>query len=154
MALLRRFANIVRSVESNYFDDLGKIELVVEDENIDVIKFKITPNEGLHQNLEYIMTIKFREINQWPLVYIDSGIYDRIKTKQYLANRGFDGCHKGICIKNLSHAYNFQKNFKELCGEKWENYIYNLIIFFNNLQDIGKGVGFKSDYKKILGIYG
>ena len=171
---LKRFANIVKIVNSEYFNDLGKVELIIND-NIDmtlwvnsllrndIIKFKIIPHEGIHKNIEYILTIKFQEQNWphiWPFgsiccvatIYIDSEIYDKIKTIQYLQNKGFNGIHKGICIKNLSYGYPFIKNFKELCDNKWENYIYYLITVFNNIQDFEKGNGIKSNYKTILQI--
>ena len=73
---LKRFANIVKIVNSEYFNDLGKVELIIND-NIDmtlwvnsllrndIIKFKIIPHEGIHKNIEYILTIKFQEQN-WP----------------------------------------------------------------------------------------
>ena len=35
---------------------------------------------------------------------------------------------------------------------KWENYIYYLILFFNNIEDIEKGIGIKHNYKYILSI--
>lgn len=77
-------------------------------------------------------------------------IFDKIKTAQYLQNKGKVGTHKGVCIKNLGYGYNFKKKFRELCDNKWENYIYYLITTFNNIQDFERGNGFKSNYKKIL----
>ena len=41
-------------------------------------------------------------------------IYDKIKTRQYLQEKGRVGQHKGICIKNLGYAYNFNINFLHL----------------------------------------
>jgi hypothetical protein len=152
---IRRFAHIVKVINSTYFDDLGKLELIINDDiQIDIIKIKVIPHQGIHKDIEYIITIKFQEHNNWPLVYIDSEIYDKIKTKEYIENRGHisHGYHKGICIKNLSYAYPFIKNFKELCDNKWENYIYYLITLFNNIQDFEKGNGLKSNYKEILNI--
>ena len=145
---IKRFANIVKIVNSEYFNDLGKIELIINDD-INIIKLKIIPHEGIHKNIEYILTIKFQEQN-WPLIYIDSEIYDKIKTIQYKENRGFNGIHRGICIKNISYGYPFIKNFKNLCNNKWENYIYYLITVFNNIQDFEKGTGIKSNYKELL----
>jgi len=49
----------------------------------------------------------------------------------------------------MGYGYIFNKYFKNLCGNKWENYIYNLICVFNNLQDFEKGNGIKSNYKNI-----
>jgi len=150
---IKRFAHLVKVINSTYFNDLGKIELIIDDNTqIDIIKIKIIPHEGIHKEIEYILTIKFQEQGNWPLVYIDSEIYDKVKTKQYIENKGFNGIHKGICIKNLSYGYPFIKNFKELCDNKWENYIYYLITLFNNLQDFEKGNGLKSNYKEILNI--
>lgn len=150
---IKRFAHIVKVINTGYFNDLGKIELVIDnDMQIDIIKIKIIPYEGIHKDIEYIITIKFQEQNNWPLVYIDSEIYDKIKTKQYINNKGLYGEHKGICIKKISHGYPFNKNFKDLCDNKWENYIYYLITLFNNIQDFEKGNGLKSNYKELLNI--
>jgi len=118
------------------------------------VKIKVIPHEGIHSKLEYTITIRFIEEGNWPSVYVDSEMFDKIKTTQYLQNKGRVGApHRGICIKKLGYAYNFNKNFKDLCDNKWENYIYYLITVFNNLQDFEKGVGFKSNYKQILSIY-
>jgi len=149
---IRRFAHLVKVINSTYFNDLGKIELIINDDiQIDIIKIKVIPYQGIHKDIEYIITIKFQESN-WPFVYIDSEIYDKIKTLQYIENKGANGDHKGICIKNLCYGYPFQKNFKELCDNKWENYIYYLITLFNNIEDFEKGNGIKSNYKEILNL--
>jgi len=148
-----RFAHLVKVINSPYFDDLGKVEMIINnDSQIDIIKIKIIPHQGIHKDIEYIITIKFQGHNNWPWVYIDSEIYDKIKTIQYIENRGANGDHKGICIKNLSYGYPFITNFKELCDNKWENYIYYLITLFNNIQDFEKGNGLKSNYKEILNL--
>lgn len=148
---MKRFYNISKAVEGKHYSDLGEIE-IMEDSTLEELKIKVVPNEGIHAEIEYTITIKFQEEGNWPLVYIDSEIFDKIKTSQYLQNKGKSGAHKGICIKNLGYAYNFKKNFKELCDNKWENYIYYLITLFNYLEDFEKGNGFKSNYKKILSI--
>jgi hypothetical protein len=149
-----RFRNIINKINDDYYKDLAKVELYSNEENtLEVIKIKVIPYEGIHKNIEYILTIKFQEPSSWPFVYIDSILYDKIKTTRYLKNQGYLGEeHKGICIKYMGYPYGFSKNFKELCDNKWENYIYYLITFFNNIQDFEKGNGFKSDYKEILGI--
>jgi hypothetical protein len=146
----KRFHNISKAVYDNYYSDLGVVEIT--DDSTQDIKIKVIPKEGIHVNLEYTITIKFQEEGSFPLVYIDSEVFDKIKTSQYLQNKGKVGTHKGVCIKNLGYGYNFNKNFRELCNNKWENYIYYLIITFNNIQDFEKGNGFKSKYKKILSI--
>ena len=148
---IKRFHNISKAVVGDYFSDLGEIE-ITEDSTLNVLKITVIPHEGLHSKLEYLITIKFQEEGSWPLVYVDSVLFDKIKTNQYLQNKGKVGTHKGICIKNLGYAYAFKKNFRELCDNKWENYIYYLITVFNNVQDFEKGNGFKSNYKKILSI--
>jgi len=148
---LRRFRNIERAVFSKFYADLGETELT-EESTLDCIKIKVVPHEGVHAKREYTITIQFQEEGNWPRVLIDSEIFDRIKTGQYLQNKGKVGEHKGICIKNIGYAYNFTKNFRDLCGDKWENYIYYLIVTFNNIQDFEKGNGFKSNYKQILSI--
>jgi len=147
----KRFHNILKAIYSNYYSDLGVVEMT-DDSTLEEIKIKVIPNEGIHAKIEYTITIKFQEEGVWPFVYVDSEIFDKIKTSQYLQNKGKIGSHKGVCIKNLGYAYNFNKNFRELCDNKWENYIYYLIITFNNIQDFEKGVGFKSKYKQILSI--
>jgi len=146
---IKRFHNISKAVYSNFFSDLGITE-ITDNTTLEDIKIKVIPNEGIHANLEYTITIKFQEEGNWPYVYIDSEIFDKLKTNQYLKNKGKVGIHKGICIKNLGYGYNFNNNFKELCDNKWENYIYYLIITFNNIQDFEKGNGFKSNFKQIL----
>ena len=148
---IKRFHNISKAVYGKYYADLGETELI-DCITADDIKIKVVPHEGIHANLEYTITIKFQEEGSWPLVYVDSAMFDKIKTSQYLQNKGKVGDHKGICIKNLGYGYSFHKNFKETCDNKWENYIYYLITVFNNLQDFEKGNGFKSSYKKILSI--
>jgi hypothetical protein len=148
---LNEFRNLTKLIYTNYYSDLGKINLL-EDSNLEIIKINVIPHEGFHKNINYIITLIFQEINNWPLVYIDSELYDKIKTNQYLEGRGRNGQHKGICIKNLSYSYNFNRNFKDICGNKWENYIFNLICVFNNIEDFTKGNGIKSTYKDILNI--
>jgi hypothetical protein len=147
------YSNIISNIYNNYYSDLGIVSLDDNTGNdINIIKIKVIPFEGIHKDKEYIITLKFID-NEWPLVYIDSEIYDKIKTKQYLENRGFNGgYHKGICIKNIAHGYPFIKNFKKICGNEWKNYLYYVIITFNNLQDFEKGTGFVSDYKEIINI--
>ena len=149
---IKRFRNISKAVYGKYYADLGEIE-ITEDSTLEDVKIKVLPHEGIHANVEYTITIKFQEEGNWPCVYVDSEKFDKIKTNQYLQNKGKVGQqHKGICIKNLGYAYNFHKNFRDLCDNKWENYIYYLICVFNNLQDFEKGNGIKSSYKKILSI--
>ena len=147
---LKRLSDITKAIYTGYYSDLCIIELINEDITLENIKISIVPHEGLHKNVNYIITINFQEEGKWPLIYINSEIYDKIKTNQYLQEKGKNGKHKGICIKNISYSYNFNKNFQNLCGNKWENYIYNLICVFNNLQDFEKGNGIKSNYKNIL----
>ena len=149
---LRRFYNIAKSFNNNYYDDLGKIIIDNDELSLDFIKFTVIPFEGIHKNIKYTVTLKYKEDNNWPLIFIDSDIFDRIKTKQYLKNKGKVGGHKGICIKYLSYGYSFNKNFKYYCKNRWENYIYYIITLFNNFQDFETGNGIKSNYKKILNI--
>ena len=146
----KRFYDIQKAVETKYYNDLGYLEICEEESNIETMKFKVTPYEGFHKGTEYTITLKF-QTDAWPLVFIDSVIYDALKTNQYLNNRGKSGDHKGICIKNLSYAYAFTKNFKHYCDNKWENYLYQIITLFNNFDDdFEKGNGIKSNYKDIL----
>ena len=145
---LKRFRDISKSIYTGYYTDLGQTD-IIEESTLENIKISCIPHEGIHEKIKYTITIKFQEDRNWPLVYIDSEIYDKIKTKQYLQGKGKAGQHKGICIKNLGYVYNFNINFKNLCDNKWENYIYHLICMFNNLQDFEKGNGIKSSYKII-----
>jgi len=148
---LKRFRDISKSLYTGYYTDLGQTD-IIEESTLENIKISCIPHEGIHAKIKYIITIKFQEDGNWPLVYIDSEIYDKIKTNQYLQEKGRAGQHKGICIKKLSYAYGFDINFKNLCDNKWENYIYHLICMFNNLQDFEKGNGIKLSYKNILSI--
>ena len=148
---LKRFRNITRAIYSGNYADLGQTELV-DESTLENIKINVLPHEGIHMNVNYTITIKFQKEGNWPLIYIDSEIFDKIKTNQYLQGKGKIGPHKGICIKNIGYGYCFNKNFKNLCDNKWENYIYYLISVFNNIQDFEKGNGFKSTYKTILSI--
>ena len=147
---LKRFKDIIKAVCEGFYTDLGKTSIMEDESTLENIKLSVVPHEGVHKDVNYIITIKFQEEGKWPLIYIDSEIFDKIKTPQYLLNKGKVGFHKGICIKNMGHGYSFYKNFKDICGNKWENYIYNLICVFNNLQDFEKGNGIRSNYKKIL----
>ena len=97
---IKRFHNISKAIYGNFFSDLGITE-ITDDSTLEDIKIKVIPNEGIHSNLEYTITIKFQEEGNWPLVYIDSEIFDKIKTNKYLKNKGKVGVHKGVCIKNL-----------------------------------------------------
>ena len=148
---LKRVRNIRTSIDTGYYADLGQIDFI-EESTIENIKLSCIPHEGFHAKLKYTFTVKFRNDGEWPLVYIDSEKYDKIKTSRYLSGKGKNGEHKGICIHDLSHGYTFTSNFKNLCGNKWENYIYNLIIVFNNLQDFGGGNGIRKNYKELLSI--
>jgi hypothetical protein len=148
---LKRIRDISRAVDEGYYSDLGVTE-ITDDSTLEDLKIRVLPSEGVHAGLPYTITVKFQEEGSWPLVYIDSVMFDQIKTGQYVKNKGKVGDHKGICIKHLGYGYNFHKNFRELCGNMWVNYIYNLIVFFNNIQDFEKGNGFKSKYKEILAI--
>ena len=147
----KRYFNIISAFYNNYFKDLGNVKLIEESNNINDIKFTVIPFEGIHKDKEYTVTLNFYN-EKWPLIFINSEIYDKIKTNQYLQNKGKVGNHKGICIKNLSYCYAFKKNFNKYCGDKWENYIYNLIVNFNNIQDFEKGNGIKSNYKDVLNL--
>jgi len=147
---MRQILAISRAVRDGFYQDLGEIEVL--ETTLEELKIKVIPHEGHHASIEYIITLKWDE--EWPLVFIDSEIFDRIKTHQYLQNRGKVGNHKGICIKNFSRGYSFRKNFAQLCDNKWENYLYYLITVFNNIQDFEKGNGFRSNYKEILQING
>ena len=152
---MKRFYNIIKSFENKYYNDLGTTKLL-ETDNLNNIKIKVTPYEGIHKNIPYYITLNFPNIenNQFPKISIDSIIYDKIKTSQYINNTGFNGEHKGICIKNLSYPYPypypFIKNFKIYCDNKWENYIYYLITMFNNIQDFQKGNGIKKNYMVLI----
>jgi len=132
---LKRF----HSISKYNYSDLGQVD-ILDESTLDIMKIVCTPYEGIHKDISYTLTIKFQEDEQWPFIYIDSEIFDKIKT---------NNC-KGICIKKLSYGYSFRKNFRELCDNKWENYIYYLLSMFNNIQDFEKGNGIKSKYKEIL----
>lgn len=147
----KRYICIIKAISKGYYSDLGEVD-IMDESNLENIKITCIPHEGFHKNSKYTITIKFQGEESWPLVYIDSDIYDKIKTRQYIEDRGRFGKHKGICIKDLSHGYNFDRNFKKICGNKWSNYIYNVICLFNNIEDFEKGNGIKSTYKDVLSL--
>lgn len=141
---------IYKAIASEKYKDLGLVKLQ-ENDNTSIIIIKVIPYEGFHKNKEYVITLNLKESNNWPIVHIDSEIFDKIKTRQYLQNKGRNGEHKGICIKDLSWCYDFNKNFKDKCGNKWENYLYNLIIVFNNFkEDFVGGNGIVSGFNELL----
>lgn len=146
--ILNRFN---RAIHENYYKDLGIIELW-ENDNLELFKFKVIPNEGFHKDKPYFITCKFNknDLNNWPLVYLDSEIFDIFKTKQYIENKGKKGIHKGICIKNLSYCYGFYKNFKKICDNNWNIYFFYIITVFNNIQDFGKGNGFRHNFMDLI----
>jgi hypothetical protein len=146
---IKLFHAISKSIYSDQYKDLGLV-FIDEESTIHNIILSVFPKDGFHKDIQYIITLKFQNDDSWPLVYIDSEIFDKIKTERYIQNKGKSGTHKGICIKNLSHAYSFHKYFKQICDNKWDVYIYYLIITFNNVEDFKKGNGFKSNYKEIL----
>lgn len=76
---IKRFAHLVKIINSKYFSDLGNIEFIMDEKNqIEIIK--IIPHKGIHKDIQFILTIKFQEHDKWPFVYIDYEIYDKIKT--------------------------------------------------------------------------
>jgi hypothetical protein len=99
---IRRYRAISKAVFSGYYVDLGETD-IIEESTLEEIKLKVVPHEGVHAGIEYIITLKFREEGQWPLIFVDSAIFDRIKTAQYLQNKGRVGEHKGICINGWSY---------------------------------------------------
>ena len=60
----------------------------MDESTIENIKIRVVPHEGVHKDVNYIITIKFQEEGNWPLIYIDSDIYDKIKTNRYLQEKG------------------------------------------------------------------
>jgi hypothetical protein len=150
--LTKKYYEISSAISNEYYVDLGLVDFHEENDDMSLLKINVLPHEGIHKGKQYCITLKFQDDNEWPSIFIDSEIFDKIKTNQYLNNQGTTGAHKGICIKNFCYAYPFKKNFKERCGEQWKNYLYNIIVVFNNLQDFDGGNGFKSNYKKILSL--
>jgi len=151
---MERYNAITKAIYKNcLYADLGTTE-ITDDSTLEIIKIQVTPHEQFHKEKPYVLTLKFQNVDDaWPFIFIDSELYDKIKTSQYLQNRGHNGApHKGICVKNMSYGYPFSKNFAEICGNKWENYVYYLLTMFNNVQDFEKGNGLKSNYKTILNI--
>ena len=146
---MKKFCCISKAIYWNYYENIA---------NVWNLRWKHARTYKNKSNSIWRNSRKYRILNirnsesEWPYIYIYSEIFDKIKTKQYLHNIGKNGIHKGICIKNLSHSYNFCNNFKNFCNNKWENYFYYLIITFNNIQDFEKGNGIKSSYKTILEI--
>lgn len=152
---LKWYTSIIKSLINENYNDLGTIRYEMDDDITKII-IKIIPHEGVHKDIEYILTLKYRkdsnENTTWPGIYVDSLLFDKIKTDRYLKNNGKNGEHKGICIEKLSYGYAFKKNFNLYCSNKWENHVYYVINILNNLQDFNKGNGIKKDYKEILKI--
>jgi hypothetical protein len=108
---LKRFLKIANAVRYDYYLDLGKTN-IVEDSSLKVLQIEVTPHEGIHTNIPYVITIKFQKEGEWPYVFVDSEIFDKIKTNNYLQNKGKTGeDHRGICIKKIGYAYSFKTNF-------------------------------------------
>lgn len=153
---IKWFKSIVKSLVSENYNNLGNITYDLENDDITKIIIKVIPYEGVHKDIEYTLTLKYRkdsnEKTTWPGIYVDSELFDKIKTDRYLKNNGKNGEHKGICIEKISYGYAFNKNFKLYCDNKWENYVYYVINVLNNLQDFEHGNGIKSNYKEILNI--
>jgi len=129
----------------------GETELL-EESTTETIVINHTPSDGIHADIPYKLTLKLQADGSAPRIFIDSVIFDKIKTNQYNKNRGTNGDHKGICIKKFGYAYGFKKNFKLHCDNKWENYLITILMVFKNIQDFEGGNGFKSNYKEILSI--
>ena len=146
------YVNIMKSLCNDEYKDLGKISFLDNDvDNISNIKINIIPYEGVHKDIEYTLTLKYRT-DDWPGIYVDSPLFDKIKTSRYLSNKGRAGEHKGICIEKLSYGYAFKKNFKLYCNDNWKSYVYYVISILNNIHEFEKGNGFRHDYKEILNI--
>lgn len=105
---MKRFYNIIKSFENKYYNNLGTTKLL-ETDNLNNIKIKVTPYEGIHKNIPYYITLNFPNIenNQFPKISIDSIIYDKIKTSRYINNIGFNGEHKSSQVKSaISNSKN------------------------------------------------
>lgn len=156
MSELRRYRKIVKSlvllsIQSVY--PLGKISFDEDEDSDDVnnIACTVKPHEGFHKNEIYKLNLIFRDNNQWPDVFVESDIFDKITTNQYKKNKGRSGNHHGICIKDLGYGYSFNKYFKQNCKNEWCNYLILLISTLNDYDNIAeKGNGIRHDFKSIL----
>lgn len=152
--MLRVHNEIVKNaitLNSNKDFGLGKIEVDEDSNDVNLIVIRVTPCEGFHKDIQYILKLNFKDINNWPDVFINSCIFDQITTNQYKINKGYSGEHHGICIKDLGYGYSFNKYFKVKCNNKWYNYLILLISTLNDLNNIGeKGNGIRHDFKKII----
>ena len=54
---LKRFRDISNAVYTGFYTDLGKTEIIDED-SLENIKIHVVPNEGVHKDVNYIITIK------------------------------------------------------------------------------------------------
>jgi hypothetical protein len=114
---------------------LGEVGFKTPPETTEKQIIRCIPNEGEHKDVEYVITLTWGCECEWPHVGIDSSKYDPRKTPQMRQNKGHGGSeHKGICFKGMTHGYAFKKNFKKKFGNNWGNYIYQLILQFNNPQ--------------------
>ncbi len=72
------YSEIISNLFNDYYKDLGSVSLSNDSgDNINIIKIKVIPFEGFHKEKPYVITLKFID-DKWPLVYIDSEIYDKI----------------------------------------------------------------------------
>lgn len=152
---IKRLLNIQNAINDGHYSHLGEVE-ISEETTLEQVKIMVIPHEGFHANLEYRLTIKFQGEGEWPHIHIDSDVFDAIKTADYKNNKGHRGGeHKGVCIHEFYHT-SFYKNFKRLCNNKWEVYVYYLIGTFNDFQEIepvaeGNAItGIARNYKQIL----
>ena len=122
-----------------YNDDriasLGEVGFKTPPETTEEQIIRCIPHEGEHKDKQYEITLKWGCGCGWPHVFIDSPIYDPRKTSQMRQNKGWRGAeHKGICFKDMTHGYAFKKHIKKKFANNWGNYIYQLILQFNNPQ--------------------
>ena len=120
---IKIFHEISKAVYTNRYETLGLV--TIDDiSTMKTIILNVIPHDGFHKDIQYNITLKYHDDNSWPYLYIDSDIFNQIKTLRYINNKGKNGDHKGICIKNLSNGYSFHKYFNQYCDNKWEIYIY------------------------------
>ena len=60
---IKRFAHLVKIINSKYFSDLGNIKFIM-DEEIQINIIKIISHKEIHKDIQYILTIKFQEQNK------------------------------------------------------------------------------------------
>jgi len=136
--LNKRAQAIIRAVVNDKrISALGEVKFQTDPVNTQKQIIRCTPHEGVHKGIAYLLTLKHVDPAGWPRLNIESPIYDPRKTRQLLQNKGRNGDHKGICFIGATYGHGaFKKHFKKNFDNNWSNYLYQILLQFNNPQSI------------------